>query len=122
MLKPSAAKSRNWLEDIDDRAAVAYCIEADRLGSPHWSRGIVMFKIAAIVTAAVIVAAPAAAQNSAPLPGAPAATSKAKDPNRVICERQEEIGSRLGGKKVCKTAAEWQLEREQNRQTLEGVQ
>lgn len=72
----------------------------------------------------VAVAAPVAAQNAgAAQPAAPAAPeAKAKDPNRVICEREEEIGSRLGGKKVCKTAAQWQDERNQQRQTLEGVQ
>jgi uncharacterized protein (DUF2147 family) len=77
-------------------------------------------KTIAVATAALIFAAPALAQTS-PATQAPTA-APAKDPNRIICEREEEIGSRLGGKKVCKTAAEWQLERQQQRETLEGVQ
>ena len=68
------------------------------------------------------VAAPASAQNASPAqPTAPAA-AKNKSGDRMICERQEEIGSRLGGKKVCKTAAQWELERQQNRQTIDQVQ
>lgn len=42
--------------------------------------------------------------------------------DKVICEREEEIGSRLGGKKVCKTAAEWQEERRLQRQDIERIQ
>jgi invasion protein IalB len=71
------------------------------------------------------VAAPAAAQitfQSAPTAAPPATAASTKDPNRVICERQEEIGSRLGGKKVCKTAAEWDEERRQQRDTVEKFQ
>ena len=52
------------------------------------------------------VAAPAFAQTA----GAPAADAKA-DPNRVICERYEETGSRLGAQKVCRTAREWEAQR-----------
>ena len=47
----------------------------------------------------------------------------ATDPNdKIICEKQEEIGSRLGGKKVCKTKAQWEIDRRQQREDLEGVQ
>ena len=47
---------------------------------------------------------------------------KVRDPNEVICERQEEIGSRLGGTKVCKTRAEWAEERRLSRQDIDKVQ
>jgi hypothetical protein len=40
----------------------------------------------------------------------------------MICEKQEEIGSRLGGKKVCHTAAEWQELRRQNREQIDDWQ
>ena len=72
----------------------------------------------------IAVAAPAAAQISietdraAPAP----AVKDGKDMNRIICERQQEVGSRLAAKKVCKTALEWQEERTANRRTLEDVQ
>src|SRR6266498_683555 len=79
-------------------------------------------KTIAVATAALFLAAPAIAQ-TAPATQAPSsAPAKDKDPNRIICERQDEIGTRLGGKKVCKTAAEWQVERQQQRETLERVQ
>jgi len=69
------------------------------------------------------LASPVAAQVAAADPAsAPSAPQKAKDPNRMICEKQEELGSRLGGKKVCKTAAEWQEWRQQNRDALEDWQ
>lgn len=81
-----------------------------------------MFKSIAIVLM-LALATPAAAQTASaqPQPAAPAA-SKAKDPDRIICERQEEIGSRLGGKKVCKTAAQWDEERQQERDALDKFQ
>lgn len=77
-----------------------------------------MFSAAVALTLAV----PATAQTPPPADGAPAATQKLKDPDRIICERQEEIGSRLGGKKICKTAREWQDWRQQNRDQLQDWQ
>ena len=66
-----------------------------------------MLKSLVIVILSLALAVPAGAQTA---PADPAASSssqpKLKDPNRTICEKQEEIGSRLGGKKVCHTAAE----------------
>jgi hypothetical protein len=45
-----------------------------------------------------------------------------KDPNEVVCERQEEIGSRLSAVRVCKTRAEWAEERRLTRQDIERGQ
>lgn len=42
--------------------------------------------------------------------------------NRVICERIEETGSRLGGKRVCKTAREWAEQRQRDREAAEDAQ
>lgn len=81
-----------------------------------------MLKPFVIGFASVALAAPAAAQTAPADPAAPAATPKLKDPNRMICEREEEIGSRLGGKKICKTAQEWQDWRQQNRDQVESWQ
>lgn len=39
------------------------------------------------------------------------------DPNRKICKTEELIGSRLGTTRVCKTAAQWEAEREKARGT-----
>jgi invasion protein IalB len=80
-----------------------------------------MFKPIAILSM-IALAAPAAAQTNVQPQQAASAASKDKDPNRIICERQEEIGSRLGGKKVCKTAAQWDEERQQEREALDKFQ
>jgi len=64
-----------------------------------------MLKCFVIAISSVALAAPAAAQTAPADPATtPAAVAKLKNPNRMICEREEEIGSRLGGKKICKTA------------------
>jgi invasion protein IalB len=82
-----------------------------------------MLKTIATIVAAFAVAAPAAAQTGPADPAAPpAATQKMKDPNRIVCEREEEIGSRLGGKKICKTAQEWEQSRQQSRNDVDDLQ
>ena len=80
-----------------------------------------------LLTLAVLAASPAAAQitfQTPPTAPPQAATgAKSTNPNdKIICEKQEEIGSRLGGKKVCKTKAQWELDRRQQREDVEGVQ
>jgi hypothetical protein len=70
---------------------------------------------------AILLALAVAAPADPAAPAAPA-TQKLKDPNRIICEREEEIGTRLGGKKICKTAQEWQEWRQQNRDQVETWQ
>ena len=45
-----------------------------------------------------------------------------KDPNKPICERVETTGTRLGGKRVCMTAAQWAEQRREQREDLERVQ
>ena len=42
--------------------------------------------------------------------------------DRIVCERQEQLGSRLGGRKVCKTIREWQEQRRVQREEAERVQ
>jgi invasion protein IalB len=50
------------------------------------------------------------------------AAKKTLDPNEVVCEKQEVLGSRLATKRVCMTRAEWAALRHQDRQDLERVQ
>lgn len=45
-----------------------------------------------------------------------------KNPNEVVCERQEETGSRLSSIRVCKTRAQWAEDRRLTRQEIEQVQ
>ena len=65
----------------------------------------------------------AIAQAAAPAAQAPApAQASGTDPNEVICERQEVLGSRLAKRKVCHTRAEWADLKLQDRQDLERAQ
>jgi hypothetical protein len=64
---------------------------------------------------AVLVFVPAAAS-------AEESKSAAKDPNRIICEKQEVLGSRLATKRVCMTAAEWETRRLEDRQNIDRQQ
>ena len=63
-----------------------------------------------------LICAPAMADPPHPAP------RKSPDPNQVICEKQEVVGSRLATRRVCKTRAEWADARLQDRQDLEKVQ
>lgn len=60
-------------------------------------------------------------QNAAPSNSGPTA-SKALDPNEVICEKQEVIGSRLASKRICMTRSQWAEQKSQDRQEIDKVQ
>ena len=62
-----------------------------------------------------------ATQSTAPANSAPPA-AKTPDPTEVICERQEEAGSRLSSKRICMTRSQWADQKTQDRQQLEKVQ
>jgi hypothetical protein len=62
------------------------------------------------IACALAMAAPAHSADT-PTTAQPAATPaapKGQDPNQVICKRDGEIGSRLGGDKECHTRAQWE--------------
>ena len=61
-----------------------------------------------------------AQQNSAPSSGTTVA--KPLDPNEVVCEKQEVIGSRLATKRVCMTRSQWADQKGQDRQEIDRVQ
>lgn len=76
------------------------------------------------VLAAVLFAAPVAAQDAKPQTAAAQEEAAEEDAqvdktqNRMICKRQKSTGSRLAEKRVCMTAAQWhQLERDQREAT-----
>ena len=48
--------------------------------------------------------------------------ANSKDPNRIICEKQPVVGSRLASKRVCMTAAEWEVRKLEDRQAIEKGQ
>jgi hypothetical protein len=66
---------------------------------------------------ALLITAPALAQTPGPQP---AAKPDAKP--RIICEKQEQLGSRLGGAKVCHTKEEWDALRMETRSEVEKNQ
>ena len=66
--------------------------------------------------AAMAFAAPALAQNDG------GSASKAKDPNQVVCEKIEVLGSRVATKKVCMTRAEWAEKKRLERMELDRAQ
>lgn len=76
------------------------------------------------LVATSVAASPAAAQTmTPPAPSAPAQPARpAKDPSEIICEKQEELGSRLASTKVCHTRAEWADLRHQDRQMIDKAQ
>jgi hypothetical protein len=47
---------------------------------------------------------------------------KGRDPNQMVCEREETTGTRLGARQVCLTVLQWEEKRTEHRQTLERVQ
>lgn len=74
-----------------------------------------------LALAALLLSATASAQdvtsyrtdNPAPIKG---------DPNRIVCQKEETIGTRLGAKKVCLPIAEWQARANADREQTERVQ
>ena len=49
-------------------------------------------------------------------------SKKAGDPNQVVCEKQEETGSRLSAHKVCMTRSQWAEQRRLDRQEIDKAQ
>ncbi len=67
-------------------------------------------------TALYAFAAPAAAQSG------DSSSRKKGDPNEVVCEKQEVLGSRLAVKRVCMTRAQWSEQRRADRSLVERSQ
>ena len=42
-------------------------------------------------------------------------------PDKIICKKQEKLGTRLGEKKVCLTAGKWREVSEADRETIERI-
>ena len=64
-----------------------------------------LFSAAAVSAQAAATDTPAVAPATQPAPLR--AAQNAHDPNQVICRHDEEIGTRLGGQKTCRTRADW---------------
>ena len=79
-----------------------------------------MFKLVTLAAVVTFGATSAIAQVSSIETSRPA--TNVKDPNKLVCERVEQIGTRLGAKRVCMTAAQWAEERRVQREAMEAVQ
>ena len=73
-------------------------------------RRILLFAIAAMAVAPPVIAAPDSKR------------AVAADPNRKICQEVDTIGTRLGKKKICATAAEWEEKKRQDRDVVDQSQ
>lgn len=84
-----------------------------------------MYRFACVTSALMMVAGtPAVAQTAPAQPTASKeiASTDSSDVNRVVCRKEEQIGSRLGAKKLCLTVREWRERAELNRDETESVQ
>jgi invasion protein IalB len=71
-----------------------------------------------VLLAGTILSLPAMAQQVA----APVTTGKAaKDPNELVCEKQEVLGSRLAKRKICMTRMQWAEQRRSDQEQLRGT-
>lgn len=77
-----------------------------------------MFRSLALFALVSATAAPAQITtyrtiNPAPIKG---------DPNKLVCQKEETIGTRLGEKKVCMTVSEWNDRKRAQRERTEQIQ
>lgn len=83
-----------------------------------------VLRLALFAVAAASIATSTAIAQTNPSATAQAANpaKQAKDPNEVVCEKQQDPGSRLVSAKVCHTRAEWADLRHQDRQMIDRAQ
>lgn len=74
--------------------------------------------VTGVACAMLMSAAPAFAQTQ----DGSKPSAKPQDPNRVICEKVQETGSRLNARKICMTAQQWEEQRRRDRENLQDAQ
>jgi Ni/Co efflux regulator RcnB len=85
-------------------------------------RKLVYLSAAAMVLSPLVAAPAYAQQDQSQQQQQQQNARKALDPNQVVCEKQEETGSRLGGKRVCMTRSQWAEQRRLDRQEIDKAQ
>jgi invasion protein IalB len=68
------------------------------------------------------LSAPALAQAASQQQQQQSSAKKAPDPNQIVCEKQQEIGSRLATDRVCMTRAQWAEQKRNDRDAIEKAQ
>jgi invasion protein IalB len=63
----------------------------------------------------------ALAQPTQTAPQQPSA-KQTPDPNEVVCEKEQDSGSRLVTRRICMTRSQWAEQRRLNRQDIEKIQ
>lgn len=76
----------------------------------------------AVLSACATPPAQPAASAAAKSSGTAPMSASGSDPNRVICKTETETGTRLGGKKICLTAREWDEYEYQQMKNTQGYQ
>lgn len=74
---------------------------------------------AVLAAGLLLTVAPAVAEPQAP-PASGQQPAKS-DSDRVICQTQEQIGSRLASKRICMTASQWKEHEQQTHQQLDQM-
>lgn len=74
-----------------------------------------------IAIGALVISCAATAQPVTPYQRQDASAAKTDD-NKIVCKKQETIGTRLGAKKVCLTVSEWAVRAHDDRERTEQVQ
>lgn len=77
-----------------------------------------VFRFALLGAMCAVLTVPAASQE----PKSASKNKKERDPNEVICENQEVLGSRLATKRICMTRAEWAEQRRSERALIDRSQ
>lgn len=73
-----------------------------------------------MLSALVFVATTSTAQVSSYVTDKPAPIKG--DPDKIVCQKEEKIGTRLGAKKMCLTVSEWQQRAKVHREQTERLQ
>lgn len=75
-----------------------------------------------VATSASAVAQTSPSSSQQATPSQQQSVKKAPDPNEIVCEKEQDSGSRLVVNKVCMTRSQWAEQRRLNRQDIEKVQ
>lgn len=84
-------------------------------------------KALGIIAGLTVLSSAASAQTSQAQPPQPqpqqqAANAQHDPANDVVCERQQDTGTRLSSHKICHTRAQWQQLRYDDRDAIEKIQ
>ncbi|MGL3822102.1 hypothetical protein [Sphingopyxis sp. R3-92] len=115
-----------YLADPQCRLRLAHHMHGKALLMPHGR----FTSLTALLGCALATSIPAhAAETPAAPPGKPATTAsasggkaKSRDPNEVVCRKEQVLGSRLETRRVCMTRSEWAEANRVDRGALERAQ